>query len=161
MLEFLENGWALYGLAAVSILGIQAALIGAHGYRKLFRQCRSMPDTRNKFLLQLKVKFENTYRVSGGIQNIRAFLERQVYQSRTFGISLYRWERACGQACDAVLPGRLGSCGRGVFLWNQSRNDRLICCSRITVKLRAGMVLFINRCKGEKAAVSCFYRGLF
>ena len=98
MLEFLENGWALYGLAAVSILGILAALIGAHGYRKLFRQCRSMPDTRNKFLLQLKVKFENTYRVSGGIQNIRAFLERQVYQSRTFGISLYRWERACGQA---------------------------------------------------------------
>ncbi|WP_252198134.1 hypothetical protein [Clostridium sp. MCC353] len=56
-----------------------------------------MTLTKNKYLRDLKQKTESTYRLNGGIRNIRAYIEKQMYGYRFMGISLNGWGNVSAQ----------------------------------------------------------------
>ena len=97
MLQFLETGKALYLLAAVCLLGMFSRLVTRNLYKRLIKETDNMTLTKNKYLRDLKQKTESTYRLSGGIRNIRAYIEKQIYSYRFMGISLNGWGNISAQ----------------------------------------------------------------
>lgn len=97
MLQFLETGKALYLLAAICLLGMFSRLVTRNLYRRLIKETDNMTLTKNKYLRDLKQKTESTYRLNGGIRNIRAYIEKQMYGYRFMGISLNGWGNISAQ----------------------------------------------------------------
>lgn len=97
MLQFLETGKALYLLAAICLLGMFSRLVTRNLYRRLIKETDNMTLTKNKYLRDLKQKTESTYRLNGGIRNIRAYIEKQMYSYRFIGISLNGWGNVSAQ----------------------------------------------------------------
>lgn len=97
MLQFLETGKALYLLAAICLLGMFSRLVTRNLYRRLIKETDNMTLTKNKYLRDLKQKTESTYRLNGGIRNIRAYIEKQMYSYRFMGISLNGWGNVSAQ----------------------------------------------------------------
>ncbi len=97
MLELLETGKALYVLAAVCVLGILSRMTARSLYKRLIKQTDNMALTKNRCLRDLKQKAENTYRLNQGIQNTRAYLEKQLNGYRFLGLTLNGWGNLSGQ----------------------------------------------------------------
>ncbi|MBT9776140.1 hypothetical protein GPL15_06425 [Clostridium sp. MCC353] len=97
MQQFLETGKALYLLAAICLLGMFGRLITRNLYKRLIKETDNMTLTKNKYLRDLKQKTESTYRLNGGIRNIRAYIEKQMYGYRFMGISLNGWGNVSAQ----------------------------------------------------------------
>lgn len=111
MLHLLETGNAIYVLAAVCILSLASKLITRNLYKRLIKETDNMTLTKNKYLRTLKQKAENTYRVNQGISNTRAYLEKQLYNFKFFGLSLNGWS---GFSTQLTLLCFLGGCA-GAF----------------------------------------------
>lgn len=100
MERFLESTIPVYVMAAVTILGILGTLATGIYYRQMIRQTENMMNARHSFLLQMKNRFENTYRVNKGIQNIPLFVDKQLGEHRFF---LIRAESAGKASQKAAL----------------------------------------------------------
>lgn len=97
MLQLLETGKALYLLAAICLLGMFSRLITRNLYKRLIKETDNMTLTKNKYLRDLKQKTESTYRLNGGIRNIHAYVEKQMYGYRFMGVSLNGWGNLSAQ----------------------------------------------------------------
>ncbi|QNM04572.1 hypothetical protein [Qiania dongpingensis] len=93
LLQFLETGKVLYIMLAFSILGVLSKFLVNGRYRKLIKQSENMGTAKDKYLKQWKVKFENTYRSSSGVNNIPVYVERNMGQYKFMGVRLNRLER--------------------------------------------------------------------
>ncbi|MEG2350570.1 MAG: hypothetical protein RSB57_08700 [Hungatella sp.] len=97
MLQFLETGKALYVLTAVCLCGILSRFVARNLYQRLIKETDNMTLTKNRYLREFKQKTENTYRLTQGIHNTNAYLEKQLYGYRFAGISLEGWGNLSGQ----------------------------------------------------------------
>lgn len=97
MLQFLETGKALYVLTAICLMGMASRVMARNLYKRLIKETDNMTLTKNRYLRELKQKTENTYRLNQGIHNTQAYLEKQLYGYRFFGISLHGWTNLSGQ----------------------------------------------------------------
>ena len=91
MLQLLETGRALYVLAAICVLGILTRMMARHVYKRLLRESKDLSLTKNKSLKELRQRAENTYRVNQGMIDSGTWLEHQLYDFKTFGVSLTGW----------------------------------------------------------------------
>ncbi len=107
LLQFLETGKVLYIMLAVSVLGILSKLLVNRRYARLVKQSENMGAAKDKYLRQWKVKFENTYRSNGGVNNIPVYVEKNLKQYRFMGIRLVRLERFNRLAASLLCLGGL------------------------------------------------------
>ncbi len=107
LLEFLETGRVLYVMLAVSVIGILSKFLVNGRYRKLIRQSEDMGNAKDKYLKQWKVKFENTYRSSSGVNNVQVYVERNLGQYKFLGIRLSKLERLNRLAAQLLCLGGL------------------------------------------------------
>lgn len=107
LLEFLETGKMLYIMLAVSILGVLSKFLVNGRYKKLIKQSENMGAAKDKYLKQWKVKFENTYRSSNGVNNIPVYVEKNVEQYKVMGIRLNRLSRFNRLAAEFLCLGGL------------------------------------------------------
>lgn len=87
MEKFLASAIPVYVMAAITVLGVLATWATGIYYRQMINQTENMMSARHSFLLQMKNRFENTYRVNKGIDDIPLFVDRQIKGNRFLWIS--------------------------------------------------------------------------
>lgn len=142
MLLYLEHGLALYGVCFVLFLGICSKLLTNHTYKKLLVQTESFSSVKDRCLKQLRSRYENTYRLNGGVHNIPVFIEKQLGQLTVLGIRLRRMENfTLPLALLCFLLG-MGS-SLLVFLYNGSLQ---VMVTQFATGVLAGIVLVAVEC---------------
>lgn len=96
MVEILLEGYEMYLMGIICLLGIFGTWKAGRQYRRLISQAENMMSTGHPFLLQIKNRFENTYRVNTGINNIKAFVWKNAGECKCMGIRLNHLGNAAG-----------------------------------------------------------------
>lgn len=92
MMEYLEKGYVLYAMLAIAVICVLGKLIANGTYKRLIRQAENMASAKDSFLKRLKLKYESTYRLNDGVDNVPAFVEKNLYQYKKMGITLRKLE---------------------------------------------------------------------
>lgn len=103
MLQFLEGGYFLAIMAGIAVLGMVDKLLVRRLYKRLIKQSENINQAKNKFLKQLKQKYESNYRLYDGVNNNQLFLEKQINQYRFLGSSLRGIDNFSSQAPGIVV----------------------------------------------------------
>lgn len=97
MLEYLKQGYALYAMVGVCLLGMLGKLAANHIYKRLIKQSDNIGAAKDKYLKQMKTKYETAYRTNEGINNIPVFVEKSFYRYKRFGFSLQKLDNLATQ----------------------------------------------------------------
>ena len=92
MLQYFENGMALYVMAVIFALGAVSKMVASHTYKRMIRQCDNLGSIKDGYLRQIRSKYESLYRLNDGIKNCGVFVEKQVNGYRILRIPIQRWE---------------------------------------------------------------------
>lgn len=103
MEKFLASAIPVYVMAAITVLGVLATWATGIYYRQMINQTENMMSARHSFLLQMKNRFENTYRVNKGINDIPLFVDRQIKGNRFLWISAEKAGKASQKAALLCL----------------------------------------------------------
>lgn len=156
MLGFLEAGYGNILLAVICLLGIAGTWMAGRRYRRLTREMESLSGGQSKYLKQMRNKFETSYRVNRGVNNVGLFVERNVAEIRFFGIRLSRLENmAAGAGSLAFLLG----CAAALFCY---RAGMAMDTVRVNLALSlliaaAAMLYWKNADVGRRARDFCIH----
>lgn len=103
MERFLTSEIPVYAMAAITVLGILGTWATGIYYRQMINQTSNMMSVRHLFLLQMKNKFENTYRVNKGIEDVPLFVDRQLKENRFLGMNAEKMGKASQKAALVCL----------------------------------------------------------
>ncbi len=115
MLQYVENGIALYVMAVFFALGVASKMIASHTYKRLIRQCDHLSSARDGYLRQIKSRYESLYRLNDGMKNCGVFVEKQLNQYRILRIPIQKWENLAIHL--AMFCFLLGVAGSFVSFW--------------------------------------------
>lgn len=85
MMEYLERGYVLYAMLGICVICVLGKLIANGTYKRLIRQAENMASAKDSFLKRLKLKYESTYSFEEGVNNVPAFVEKNLYQYKKNG----------------------------------------------------------------------------
>ena len=103
MLEMIQSGTYIYGLAILAVIGVMTKFIAAIRYGKMEKQAAEAGLTHDTQIRLWKNKYENTYRISKGINDTGLFVERCLEQSKLWGLRLSSWDRMNRILCGVNL----------------------------------------------------------
>ncbi|MFA9376857.1 MAG: hypothetical protein ACERKZ_08890 [Lachnotalea sp.] len=119
-MEKLLNGEIIkYCIIVMTMLGVAFKVVQTIIYINLMEQSENVPASKNKLIKQMKLKFENCFKLNLGVNNIEAFVDKYMYKHRICGISIYSFNRI--PIVAAWLSGVTGiACGCICYLENYS-----------------------------------------
>lgn len=123
MKEWLLQGNGLYVQAILGALGIVNRLVVQSCLRHMTVQTEKGNNSRNRILQQIKGRFENIYRMNHGIEQMEAFVQKQIYLLRFCGLRLSTWKVISDQTLLAVL---LFGAASGVYCWQNESGTQAI-----------------------------------
>lgn len=97
MHKILEAGYGNYLMVIFSIVGIIGTWIAAHQYKQLIRDSENMMGTRQPFLLQIKNKFQNTYYVNHGVNNVELFVQKNMKEIQKYRMNTVSLSKLAGR----------------------------------------------------------------
>lgn len=156
MLGFLEAGYGNILLAVICFLGIAGTWMAGRRYRRLTREMESLSGGQSKYLKQMRNKFETSYRVNRGVNNVGLFVERNVAEFRFFGIRLRRLENmAAGAGSLAFLLG----CGAALYSYQAgvAMNTVRVNLALSLLISAAAMLYWKNADVGRRARDFCIH----
>lgn len=104
MLERAISGyWILYVMMGICTVGVVSRLWLAGIYSGLLKDVQYTKEPKRKLMKQMREKYETCYRLSEGINNVEAFLVRNLYGYHFMGITLGGIQKISGQACFLCL----------------------------------------------------------
>lgn len=109
MRMFMENSIIFYVMVSVGLLGGLSRIILLFLYGRFMKDAENLGMAKTGLIKQIRLKFENCYRLNYGVKNVNVFVEKYLYKCRIAGISLHRIEQMLGQAMLMTLL--LGSGG--------------------------------------------------
>lgn len=105
-----EKNILIYVMLGLCGLGVLVKFILSLVYGRLIRSSDKMGTSKNKLMKNLRQKFETSYSLNLGVNNVDIFVDKYVYKHRICGILLYTWENICGQLLLlCMLTGSLGA----------------------------------------------------
>jgi hypothetical protein len=108
-----------YCIIVSTLIGVLFKVAQAFIYIKLMQETENVPASKNKLIKQMKLKFENCFKLNRGVNNVGAFVDKYMYKHRICGISLYDFNRI--PIIAAWLSGLTGIvCGCICYLENFS-----------------------------------------
>lgn len=149
MEAFLESGIGLAVFAGVGAIGLLVKLFADIKINRMVRQSKNMGETKDRQFKLWKSRFENTYRVNHGMNNVLVFIRRNFRQYRIWGIPIQRIDRV-----NVTLAGliAIAAVGAAAFtVWKGMRTDiTVIYC--LMGAFCAGVMLIWERicCTSEK-----------
>lgn len=90
--DVIEKEYILYFIAGLLLWGIISEFLVALRYRKLIKESENMGLTKLKLFKQMKLKFENSYRLHMGM-NTSIFIDKYMFKNKFLGINLFSWNR--------------------------------------------------------------------
>lgn len=82
MFDFLKDNLAFVAIACICAFGVLGKLFAKHRYQNLLRQSESIANAKDKFLKQIRTKYEGVFRMNRGVRNANAFVRKQLYRYR-------------------------------------------------------------------------------
>lgn len=124
--EIFEKNILIYVMFGFCGLGVFIKLLLSVIYGNLKRAADKMGNTKNRLMKTIGLKFETSYSMNKGVNNVDIFVDRFIYKHKFCGILLYTWENICGQLLLlCMLTGSLGAllavlaeCEKNVILSN-------------------------------------------
>lgn len=90
MHKFIETNALMYIMVGIGVLGILSKLILVSLYSKLMKDAENMSMAKTRLMKQMKLKFENCYRLNLGVKNVTVFVDKYLHKYKILGISLHR-----------------------------------------------------------------------
>lgn len=75
------------------MLGVVFKVAQAIIYINLMGESENVPASKNKLIKQMKLKFENCFKLNLGVNNVEAFVDKYMYKHKICGISIYNFNR--------------------------------------------------------------------
>ena len=86
----MDTNALMYVMVGIGILGILSKLILAFLYSRLMKDAENMSMAKTRLMKQMKLKFENCYRLNLGVKNVTVFVDKYLHKYKLMGISLHR-----------------------------------------------------------------------
>gem|GEM_PF-502887 len=123
--SFYDNYTFLYIMGGICCIGVLMKCCLLYGYVRLIRASESMATTNTNWMKNMKIRFETSYQLKIGVNNVDIFVDKHVNRSKFCGILLSTWENLSGQAitlCLAIgtfagVSGLVYNCGTGRVLF--------------------------------------------
>lgn len=132
--ELLNQGMLIYIIAGVCLLGLLSEWIHKRLYRRLMKESALMATSKNKLIRQIRLKFENSFRANSGMDNVRAFVDKYIYQHKFMGIRLHGWNRF--SAAAAVLCAVIGGIGAALHYYlSEAIEDTYVYAGAVGISL--------------------------
>lgn len=96
--EIISEGYVLYAMAGIFLLGIVSRFFLSLIYRSLQRDIGNLPAPKKRILKQIKLKYESCDKLDMQICNTEAFVRKNLCEYGVCGISLRAIEKILGQA---------------------------------------------------------------
>lgn len=105
MEELLKGDIIKYGIIIATVLSVTIKVIQTFIYIKLMEESENIPASKNKLIKQMKLKFENCYKLNLGVNNVHIFVDKYMYKHKIGRISMYHLNRipiVAGWLCATV-----------------------------------------------------------
>lgn len=115
--RMMDQQFVLYVLAGVSAVVLLQKIMVSLLYRHLRKETDALPASNDRWIKQLKLKFENTYKLNSQVPDVEVFVDRQVAKMKFFRLGLYGLNTFYRKAqlicillggCSYVLAARAG-----------------------------------------------------
>lgn len=97
-----KHGVLFYAVGLMCILGILSKIIVSLILRRMVREAGKMGKSLHPLMKLVRARFEHACMVSDRVQNIRAFVEKYLYEYKVLWIKLHSWrqiEKAAAWCC--------------------------------------------------------------
>ena len=91
--DVIEKNYILYAVAGILLWGVISEALISLRYKKLIKESENMSLTKMKLLKQMKLKFENSFKLHMGINNSSVFIDKYLFHNKYLGIHLLSWWR--------------------------------------------------------------------
>lgn len=91
--EFLRGDLIKYGIIIITVFAVMLKVVQAVVYIKLMEESENVPASKNKLIKQMKLKFENCYKLNLGVNNVRIFVDKYMYKHKIGRINMYYLNR--------------------------------------------------------------------
>lgn len=107
---FFQQNMFIYVMTGVAVIGLVQKIILGSYYKKMAYASENMGLTNRKPIKTLKTKFENSYKLDMPVNDVEAFVDKNLSKQRLCGISIRSWDRLGGQlTIFCVLIGMFGA----------------------------------------------------
>lgn len=96
MLQFMQQNFLLYGMAAAGILGVISQIILRLVYDKLIRDMQKPAFAKGKYMKHLKQRYNIYRRTQTGADSINIFIQKSMMEYKYMGMNLHTWRRVGG-----------------------------------------------------------------
>lgn len=153
MKEWFLQGNGLYVVAALGLIGIVSRYVVQCCLHHMTVQTEKGNSSRNRILQQIKSRFENIYRMNSGIDQMEAFVQKQICLLRFLGLRLSTWKVISDQMLLVVL---LFGGGSSVICWQNEGTGqafRYLLLSAVVVMLQCFCYLWNDIARRERELV--------
>lgn len=136
----MDKGYFIYIIMGLAFIGILGKFIIGMVYDGLIKETENIPSSKNRLMKQIKLKFENCYKLNLGVNNIELFVDKYLYKYRQCGISMNQWKNLTKEIIFICLVLNLGGAayelasGRDfrIIVWNLMLGLGVICLLLLT-----------------------------
>ncbi len=122
--EILNSKSLLYVMAVVCAVGILSKLAVWISYRRLMKATENMAASKNPLTRQLKLKFENCYKLNLNVQNVPVFVDKYLQKYKVFGIRVHTANRILQTAL--LLSAAIGVAACTGVIWFEMEMKMLV-----------------------------------
>ncbi|SFS06365.1 ATP synthase subunit B family protein [Anaeromicropila populeti] len=140
ILTMFEKNILVYIMLALCGLGILIKFVVSCVYGRLVRASDQMGASANKLIKTLRLKFETSYSMKLGVNNVDIFVDKYVYKHKFCGILLYTWENFSGQLL--LLCMLTGTAGALLGLTYDCGKEKILFTFFIGVLTSAMLIVF-------------------
>lgn len=113
--EILEGSVLLYVMAALCVLGVFSKLAVWISYRRLMKATQNMSASKNTLTTQLRLKFENCYKLNLNVQNVPVFVDKYLQKYKVCGVRVHTAGRIL--QVMLLLNGMIGVAACAGIVW--------------------------------------------
>lgn len=94
--DWMNRGYVVYVILGVAFAGFLSRFIAGAVYDSLMKDTENFAKAKGKFVKQVKLKYENSYKLNLSIHNNDAFVDKLMANYKLCGISLHGFRKASG-----------------------------------------------------------------
>ena len=94
MLEIIVDNRVIYVVTGgVTILGVASKIISNLSLKRMVKAAGNMSKSNHGLMRLIRAKFEHACMVSEKVENVPVFVDKYLYEYKTFGLKLHTWRR--------------------------------------------------------------------
>lgn len=110
-----------YFVGAVIAVGVIAKVIAGISLKRLVKAASNMGKSNHALMRLVRAKFEHACMVSDKVQNVRAFVDKYVYEYKALGMRLHSWRQL--EKTSIWLCALISALGAGLSYYVEGLND--------------------------------------